>query len=74
MDKISIIDLKIPAKHGVYEFEKDNKAKFYWYDDFITEYKIRNFNFKIPNVEQYSWKYIFEDIQFKQFIDNVLSK
>lgn len=58
----------------VFKFEKDNNAKFYWYDDFITEDKIRNYNFKIPNVEKYSWKYIFEDIKFKQFIDNILSK
>ena len=58
----------------VSEFEKYNNAKFYWYDDFISEDNIRNFNFKIPNVEKYSWKYIFEDIQFKKFIDDILSK
>ena len=28
MDKISIIDLKIPAKHGVYESEKDKEGLF----------------------------------------------
>ena len=28
MDKISIIDLRIPAKHGVYEFEKDKEGLF----------------------------------------------
>ena len=28
MDKISIIDLKIPGKHGVYEFEKDKDGLF----------------------------------------------
>ena len=28
MDKICIIDLKIPGKHGVYEFEKDKEGLF----------------------------------------------
>ena len=28
MDKISIINLKIPARHGVYEFEKDKDGLF----------------------------------------------
>ena len=28
MDKISIINLKIPARHGVYDFEKDKDGMF----------------------------------------------
>ena len=60
--------------HWVSEFEKANNAKFFWYDNKITEDGIRNFNYIIPKVEKYSWKYIFEDIKFKQFVDNIFKK
>ena len=55
----------------VSEFENLNKANFLWYDSTLTHEIIDNYDFKVPDVKKYSWNYIFNDIEFIKFINNI---
>ena len=55
----------------VYNFQNYNNGKFFWYDELINQEQLINFNFKTPNVKNYSWNYIFNNIKFEKFIDKI---
>ena len=41
MDRIRIINLKIPGRHGVYEFEKEKEAFTIFLQTELNNYKIK---------------------------------
>ncbi len=57
----------------VNQFQNFNNAKFFWYDDLKGQEQLIKFEFKTPNVKNYSWNYIFKDIKFEKFINKILN-
>ncbi len=57
----------------VNQFQNFNNAKFFWYDDLKEQEQLIKFEFKTPNVKNYSWNYIFKDIKFEKFVNKILN-
>ncbi len=55
------------------QFQNYNNAKFFWYDDLKEQEQLIKFDFKTPNVKNYSWNYIFKDIKFEKFVNKILN-
>ena len=56
MDKVRILNLKIPARHGVYEFEKDKDSIFELDVEMHTELSIAGQTDDLKNTINYNQK------------------